>query len=143
MRVRNAMTRQVERTWPDATLQQAAQQMREASIGFLPVEEEGRLVGVVTDRDITVRGTARGLDPRTARVREAMTPQVVACREDQAVADASTLMEERAVRRLVVLDAGERLVGVLSLDDLAVLPGGELQAGAVLDSLAAPREPRD
>jgi len=119
MRVRDVMTRGAEVVSPDATIQEAAQKMKDFDIGPLPVCADGRLVGMITDRDITVRSTAEGEDPWTGHVRDAMTRDLVYCREDQDVAEAAQLMQQRQVRRLVVLDRDHRLVGVVSLGDVA------------------------
>ncbi len=121
MLVRDAMTWRAETIGPDETLQAAARRMRELDIGALPVCEQDRLVGMLTDRDIVIRSIAEGSDPSRATVRGAMTPQVIYCFEDDNVAGAARLMEERAVRRLMVLDSRKRLVGMLSVDDLAVV----------------------
>jgi CBS domain-containing protein len=99
------------------------------------------LVGVVTDRDITVRATAKGHAPRQARIREVMTPQVLFCFEDQSLAEAATVMEQKAVRRLIVLNRQKRLVGIISIDDLAAVPGEEALVGEVLEHVAEPRPP--
>lgn len=121
MRVRDAMTIRAETIGPDATLQEAARMMRSLGIGILPVEERDRLVGVLTDRDVVMRSTAEGGDPRIVKVRDAMTPQVIHCFEEAELGDAAHEMEQHAVRRLVVLDARKRLVGLLSVDDLAMV----------------------
>lgn len=124
MLVRDAMTRRAEVIGPDETLQSAARKMRELSIGALPVCERDRLIGMLTDRDVVVRGTAEGRDPTRDTVRTSMTPQVVYCFEEEPIHNASRLMEERSIRRLMVLDASKRLVGILSADDLVLVARG-------------------
>jgi len=109
MQVSDVMTRDAECTRPEATLQEAARRMKALDIGALPVCDNDRLVGVVTDRDITVRCVAEGHDPRTDHVRDAMTPQVHYCFDDSDVADAAELMREKQVRRLPVLNRNKRL----------------------------------
>ncbi len=121
MLVRDAMTWRAETIGPDETLQAAARKMRELDIGALPVCEQDRLVGMLTDRDIVIRAASEGLDPTLTAVRAAMTPQVIYCFEDEDTHGAARLMEERAVRRLMVLDSRKRLVGMLSVDDLALV----------------------
>jgi CBS domain-containing protein len=143
MQVNEVMTRSVECTSPNATLQDAARRMRELDVGPLPVcGESDRLVGMLTDRDIVVRAVAEGLDPSTARVRDVMTPSVIYCFEDQDVTEAAQLMKENQVRRLVVLNRDKRLIGIVSLGDLAVDTGDEELAGATLEAVSEPAELR-
>ncbi len=119
MFVREVMTRHAETVGADEPLEAAARKMRELGIGALPVLDGGQLAGIVTDRDLAIRGVAAGADPRLVRVREAMTAQVIACREDDDVEEAARVMEERAVRRVMVLDREGDLSGMLSVEDLA------------------------
>ena len=135
MMIGDVMTRRVETVDPMESLQAAAARMRSCGIGVLPVLEEGVAVGMLTDRDITVRATALGKDPKRTFVREIMTATVVTCRDDDPVAEAERLMEEKAVRRLVVLDSWHRMVGIISLDDIATLPGETRRAGEILEHL--------
>ncbi len=122
---------------PDTTLTTAAQKMKTLDVGMLPVCQSGRLVGTVTDRDITVRAIATGANPNTTTVREAMTEEIVFCFEDEDVEDAAQLMEQRQIRRLPVLNGDKRLVGILSLGDLAVrATQGEKLAGEVLERVS-------
>lgn len=119
MLVRDVMTWEVQPIHPDATVEAAAQRMSDYDIGVLPVCEGSRLVGVVTDRDIVVRAIARGVDPKSALVRDTMTDHIVCCYEDHDVTEATRLMEEQQIRRIAVLDRRERLVGIVTLRDLA------------------------
>lgn len=135
MLIGDAMTRSVETIEPGATVQAAAARMRSCGIGVLPILEEGQPVGMLTDRDITVRATALGKDPKETLVRDVMTATVVTCREDAPISEAEQLMEEKAVRRLVVLNSWHRIVGIISLDDIATLPGESRRAGEVLEHL--------
>ena len=140
MEVREIMKTQVETVKPTDTLQCAAARMKANNIGALPVLEGDWPVGIITDRDITVRATAKGLDPNTTAVREAMTAQVIYCFRDQPVAEVARLMGWYGVRRLLVVDGDKRLVGIVTLDDLATIPGEQQQAGEILEyvSPAAP-----
>lgn len=140
-RISEVMTANVEWTSSDATIQDIAAKMRDSGVGMIPVGENDRLVGVITDRDITVRSTAKGLDPKTTRACEVMTPQVLYCFDDQPVDDAAQLMERRAVRRLIVLNRKKRMVGVISLDDLVTLSGQEKRAREVLEHVTKPQPP--
>jgi len=141
MRVNEVMTRHVALTHPDSTLQDAADRMKELDVGVLPVCENDRLVGVLTDRDLAVRCVSAGLDPWTDKVRDAMTADVFFCFADQDVAEAARIMKERQVRRLIVLDRDRRLAGIVSLGDLAVDAGDKRMAGDVLQAVSTPGMP--
>jgi CBS domain-containing protein len=136
------MTRNVECVAPDDTLQTAARKMRDLDIGPLPVCDRDRLAGLVTDRDITVRATADGKDPTRCRVREVMTPDVVYCFDDQDVKDAADTMATRQIRRLLVLNRDKKLVGIVSMANLAVDAGREARPADTLRQVSEPAEPR-
>jgi CBS domain-containing protein len=119
MFVREVMTRPAATVGVDETLDAAARKMRELGVGALPVVDRGTLTGIVTDRDLAVRATAAGADPTETRVGEVMTAQPFTCSEDDDLEEAARRMEERAVRRLLVLDREGHLAGMLSVDDLA------------------------
>ena len=138
MIVRDVMTKGAECISPTTSLQEAARKMRDLDVGPLPVCENDRLVGMVTDRDITVRAVAEGCDPRTTTVKEVMTPDVVYCFEDQDVQQAANLMKQKQVRRLMVLNRDKRLVGIISLGDLAVETGDEHLTGRTLEEVSLP-----
>src|SRR5215469_8117944 len=104
MQVKDVMTRDAECISPDSTLQQAAQRMQALNVGSLPICDHDRLAGMITDRDITVRATAEGRDPKTCAIREIMTPQIVYCFEDQDVREVAHIMEDRQIRRLPILN---------------------------------------
>jgi len=114
MKVAQAMTREVRLTNPDESLRQAAQVMAKLDAGVLPVGENDRLVGMITDRDIAIRGIAEGKGP-DAKVREVMTADVKYCFDDQDVEEVTSNMADIQVRRLPVLNRDKRLVGILSL----------------------------
>jgi CBS domain-containing protein len=138
MQVSEMMTREAECTRPDATLAEVAERMKELDVGSLPVCEGDRLVGMVTDRDITIRSVSTGHDPRTHRVRDIMTPEVFYCFADQSVSEAAELMREKQVRRLPVLDRSKRLVGIVSLGDLAIETRDDEMVGKALESISEP-----
>jgi len=143
MRVKDIMTPKPECVRPDETLQAAAQKMRDLDVGPLPVcGENDRLAGMITDRDITVRAVAEGKDPKTTPVREAMTEQIVYCFEDQDVREAARTMQERQLRRLVVLNGEKRMVGIVSLGDLATESGDKSTSSQVLQDVSEPSAPR-
>jgi len=141
MLINEVMTRRAECTRPDATLQEAAERMKALDVGSLPVCDNDRLVGIVTDRDITVRSVSDGHDPRKDRVRDAMTPKVFYCFEDQDVTEAAQLMRQQQVRRLPVLNRDKRLAGIVSLGDLAVEAGNEQLVGEALEGISEPSSP--
>lgn len=120
MKVHEIMTAHAKCVSPENSLVEAAGLMRELDVGALPVCEDDRLVGMVTDRDLAVRGVALGRDPQTTLVRDVMTPGVAYVSADTAVEDAARLMQERGIRRLPVLNRESRLVGIVALADLAI-----------------------
>lgn len=117
MQIKDVMSQQCEWIAPDASLEQAAQTMKQQDIGFLPVGENDKLIGAVTDRDIVTRAIADGNS--SAQVRDVMTPQIKYCFEDQAVDEICQNMSEIKVRRLPVVNRDKRLVGVVSLGNLS------------------------
>lgn len=137
--VKTIMTADPARIGPHDTLQAAAQSMRRNNIGFLVVyEAPAGVVGVITDRDITVRATAQGRDPTTTEVRDAMTANVITCHDDDTLEDAAWRMQRHAIRRVVVIDHERQLVGILSVDDIARALGAERLAGQVLRESGEP-----
>ena len=142
MQVKEIMTREVEVIHPNNTLEEAAKKMKDLDIGPLPVCEDKRVLGMLTDRDITVRATADGQDPWTSKVNEVMSPQITYCFEDQDVTEAARLMKEKQVRRLLVLDRGKRLAGIVSLGDLAVEARNEQLVGEALEGISEPSSPQ-
>ncbi len=138
MFVRDIMQRHLETITSTASIQDAAGRMRDASVGFLPVVESGKLIGVVTDRDLVVRALARGLDPKT-RVREVRTEEAVACGPADNLAAARAMMERNLIRRLVVVDDYRTPIGIITLDDLARVPGAVGEAHTLIEHLARPK----
>lgn len=135
MKVKDAMHRGVEWAEPDAALGELARRMREEDIGAIPIGENDRLVGMVTDRDIVVKGLADGaVEGKTAR--DVMTAGIVYCRDSEDLDDALRIMEQRRIRRLPVIDDNKRMVGILSLGDVSHAASRELAgelAAAVSD----------
>ena len=119
MKVSKCMTRDVELVSPTQTIRDAAQMMADLDAGALPVQQDDRLVGMITDRDIAVRAVAQGKSPET-RVRDVMSPEVLYCFDDQEIEDVSRNMGEVKVRRLPVVNRDKRLVGIISIGDLAL-----------------------
>lgn len=123
---------------PDDSLVEAAAEMKALDIGWLPICEHDRLIGTVTDRDITIRAVAEGFDPNTTAVRQVMSRVVIYCYEDQDIWNAAQIMESHKIRRLPVLNRDKRLVGIVSLGDLAVRTGAENIAGRILERVSEP-----
>jgi CBS domain-containing protein len=139
MRVKDVMTETPHVVRPQTTLKEAAETMKSLDVGVLPVCDNDRLVGMITDRDIVVRAEAEGLSP-SAMVDQAMTPDVTFCFEEDDLDSAVKLMEEKQIRRLPILNADHRLVGIVSLGDLAV-SGDQQTAGEVLERVSEPAKP--
>ena len=118
MKVSEVMTRDVQTIRPDQRVQEAASFMLSADAGSIPVTDGDRLIGMITDRDIAVRGVAKGYGPDTP-VRELMTNDIICVRADDDVDDVASKMSEAQVRRLPVIDDHERLCGIVSLGDLS------------------------
>lgn len=136
MKVSECMTREVRIVDPAETLQDASRIMAELDTGFLPVGEDDRLIGIVTDRDIAIRAVANGRDPGV-RIREVMTDEVLYCFADDDCEEALANMAELQVRRLPVVDHDKRLVGVVSISDLAV-NGESPEIAETLGDIARP-----
>jgi CBS domain-containing protein len=130
MKVSEVMTRDVQLIEPAQTIRDAAKMMAELDAGIMPVREGDRLVGMITDRDIAVRAVAEGKGPDTP-VREVMTDDVKYCYEDEDTEDVARNMADIQVRRLPVLNQDKRLVGIISLGDMAVSDGSERVGDAV------------
>ena len=119
MQLREIMTTGVEVIRPETSVSQAAQKMRSLDVGVLPVCEGHRLVGIVTDRNITIRATAYGHDPNTTPVRHYMSRDLFYCFEDQDIKEAEELTRQRGVRQLPILTREKQIAGIVALDDLA------------------------
>lgn len=119
MKILEIMTRDPELIDPNSSIRDAAKRMRDENIGALPVGENDRLVGMVTDRDIAVRGVAEDRTPATTTVRDVMSQKIFYCFEDDNVEDAARCMADNQVRRLPILNRDKRLTGIVALADIA------------------------
>jgi CBS domain-containing protein len=138
MKLSSIMTGGIESITPQATLAEAAKKMASQDIGSLPVcTGERKVVGIITDRDITVRAVAHGMDPNRTRVEEVMTRNVLSCSSEADVEAACELMEKRQVRRLLVTGDDDSPVGIVSLGDIALCLR-EIQSGEVLKKVSEP-----
>jgi CBS domain-containing protein len=142
LRVKDVMTPQAEVISPDATTEEAASLMKTLDIGVLPVCDEEGLVGILTDRDLVVRVLAVTRDPKAMLVGEAMTPSVVYCFEDDDVEHAGAVMAGQQIRRLPVLDRNRKLVGIVSVGDIAVHTQDHQLSGKVLEDVSQPSMPK-
>lgn len=139
MQLREIMTSAPHAIPHSATVKEAAKMMRDHDVGMLPVMEDGKMIGAITDRDIVIHAVAEGGDPEDIPVSQAMTSNLISAYEDTDVEAAARLMEERQVRRLVVINAEQQLVGVVSLGDLALRRGDEGRlSGDVLADVSKP-----
>ncbi|MFL6693283.1 MAG: CBS domain-containing protein [Ramlibacter sp.] len=140
--VQDVMTRDVRSMSPQQTLCDAAKLMDQLNVGVVPVCEGDRLVGVVTDRDIVVRGLARDLDPKQCKLADVMSGHVRTARADDDVDEVLGEMANAQIRRMPVVDANEKLVGILSIGDIAAKsPDDEGDVAMSLGDISSPAEP--
>jgi len=132
MRIDEVMTHNVIVIPADATLVEAAEVMKNADVGFLPVVSAGVLVGVLTDRDIVVRAIGRGMNPNLTLVRTVMSNKPVWCYEYDVLTDAADILADNHVHRLIVIDSNNKVSGLLSIDDLAAHMSSDRLLGTVL-----------
>ena len=138
MKVSDILTRDPRVIRPDAMICEAAIMMKECDIGILPVCDGEWLVGSITDRDLAIRAIAKGCDPLKTRVKDVMTPNVFWCYDDQSIEEAAQLMEEKQVRRLPIVNRDKRLVGIISLGDIALRSQNDRLAEEVLECVSEP-----
>lgn len=136
MKIRDVMTTHPKLCTPETSLKDAACMMRDLDTGFIPVCEGDRIAGVLTDRDMVVRQMCQGGDVSQAKVRDCMSKEICWIQQEQDVKDAIAIMEERKIRRMLVMDTDKRLVGVLSLGDLAETQGLRSLAEEVLTKVS-------
>ncbi|MDB5742192.1 MAG: putative signal-transduction protein with domain [Polaromonas sp.] len=140
--VSDVMTRNVRSMRATDTLAAAAQAMEALNVGVIPVCEGNQLLGMVTDRDIVVRGVAQGLDSTTATLSDVMSANVRTVREDDNVDEVLQSMADNQIRRMPVVDAQGGLIGILSIGDIAVKdPGNETDVAASLGDISSPAKP--
>ena len=142
LRIKDVMTPQAEVISPDATTEDAAALMKTLDIGVLPVCDEEGLVGILTDRDLVVRVLAATRDPKAMLVGEAMTPSVVYCFDDDDLEHAASVMAGQQIRRLPVLNKNRKMVGIVSVGDIAVNTQDHQLTGKVLEDVSQPSLPK-
>lgn len=136
-KLKDVMTSPVACLGPHDTVKEAAERMEELDIGALVVcQEDGTAMGIVTDRDITVRATAQGKDPTSCRVAEVMSRDVVTCGEDETTKQAEELMEQRQIRRIVVIGSDGKPRGVVALSDIVGVDRG--MTGRIVEKVTQP-----
>jgi CBS domain-containing protein len=140
MKVRELMTKQPTTVEPNATLGEVATLMKQEDCGSIPVVEAGRLVGIVTDRDIVIRGVAAGVDPKTQRVSKVMSSDPVTIGADDDIDEAEKKMADRQIRRLPVVEGG-KLVGIIVTAQIA-RAGNERKVGETLKEISEPTSGR-
>lgn len=136
MKVKDAMHKGAEWVQPNTPVSDLARRMREHDIGALPVGENDKLIGMVTDRDIVCRGLTNGKDVAKLTARDLMTKTIVWCRDDEDLDDAIRIMEDKRIRRLPVIDKNKRMVGMLSLGDVSHAGKSKL-SGELLTAVSA------
>lgn len=136
MLLRDIMTPGVSEVPPTATLREAADKMRSLDVGLLPVCDGQKILGVLTDRDIAIRAVAEGRDPNSTSVCDAMTSDVIYCFDDEDVQKAAQLMEQRQIRRLLVMDHDKHAVGIVSLGDIATRTADDQLSGEILERVS-------
>lgn len=135
MKVREAMHKGVQWVSPETKVSELAKLMRDHDIGAIPIGENDRLIGMVTDRDIVCRALANGSDASQLTARQIMSPGIAFCRDEEELGEAVRIMEARRVRRLPVIDGKKRMVGLLSIGDVAHTASREL-SGELLHAVA-------
>jgi CBS domain-containing protein len=137
MKVKEIMTSPFEKINYDSSICEASELMRSSDVGILPVEKNGKIVGIVTDRDLIVRAIAQHLDPEDTPVSKVMTSDVTFCYDDEEIEDAEKKLEEKQIHRLLVINSDEKPVGILSLSDLATKAESSLACRA-LEKICGP-----
>ena len=136
MKVQEIMSTKVETIKPTSSLRAAARRFSELNVGVLPVVDEGKLVGIITDRDVSVYAIAIGREPQSTDVKVVMSKEVFTCNANQSLAEAAEIMEQHNIRRLAVVSDNEEVVGILTVDDIAQvsheLAGGVLEAAIAI-----------
>lgn len=138
MQVKEIMTSDVETIDANTMLVEAASLMRELDTRVMPVRQEQQLVGIITDRDITIRAAAEGKDPKETTVREAMTPQIFYCFEEDDINEAASIMKDKGLHRLLVINKDNQPVGFISYADFTVKIRDEKLGWEILEKIPEP-----
>ena len=138
MKVREIMSSHVKQISSSAMASEAADKMKTFDVGALPILEDNKIVGMLTDRDIVVRAIATGMDPKMTVIKDILTPEVLCCFEEDDISTAARIMEDNQVRRLVVLDNDKTVVGMISLGDLALKTSNDHLTYEILERVCGP-----
>lgn len=141
MKIKDIMTKNVTTVKPDSTIKDAATIMKNLNVGSVPVVDQGKPVGIITDRDITIRSIANGGDANTP-VNQVMTTNMVYGSPNMSDMEAAELMAEKQVRRLPIVEK-DNLVGIIALGDLAVNSRSDMEAGKALSDISIPSKPQE
>ncbi len=131
MKAKDIMSRNPEILSPEMTLQEAAEKMKKQDFGFMPIGENDRLIGAVTDRDIVIRGVASGKDSKKVTIRDIMTDKIQYCFENDSIDKIAEMMSKLQIRRLAVLNENKRIVGIISIGDVATKSNDNNLSGKV------------
>ena len=138
LRCREIMTKNVTTCGPDTAIRDVADMMDDDNVGSIPVLDNGRLVGIVTDRDIVCRVIAEGLDSRTTKAREVMSEEIITCTADDSLIDAIRKMGEHQIRRIPICDLNGRLRGIIALGDIALEAERDQDLANALEQISQP-----
>ena len=138
MKIREIMSSHVQSISSSAMVSEAAERMKRFDVGSLPILEDNKIVGMLTDRDIVVRAVAAGLDPKMTVVKDVFSPEIMYCSEEDDIEAAAKIMEDSQVRRLVVLGDNQTVVGMVSLGDLALKTSNDHLTYEVLERVCKP-----
>ena len=141
MEVQEIMTKEFEIVSSNDNILQAAKRMKALNVGILPEQDGNKITGIITDRNIVVRALAENKEPTNVKIKEIMSSKIASCSIDDSIEEAASIMKEKQVRRLVVLDNENTPVGILSLDDIASKSKLDLLAGETLDAISQPSRP--
>jgi CBS domain-containing protein len=141
MEVQDIMTKEFEIVSSNDNILQAAKRMKALNVGILPVKDGNKITGIVTDRDIVIRALAENKEPKNVKIKDIMSPKIASCSADDSIEEAASIMKEKQVRRLIVLDNQNMPVGILSLGDIAAKSKLDLLAGETLDAISQPSRP--
>jgi CBS domain-containing protein len=141
MQIREMMTKNVEVLAPHASIRDAAAKMRDLDVGGIPVCDGQKLQGFLTDRDLAIRAVAEACDPAKTKISEVMSPNITYCFDDNDVEEAAQMMESKQIRRLPIVDREKRLVGIVSLGDIAVRSEGARRQEPAAEALEGISQP--